>query len=281
MLVSLFASLLALVQPLWPDEKKIPDFREIQIAAPLDEMKKPGFDRAAHRMPYLEWAEPPAKTNGACVVLLPGGGYNVTTDIAPFKRIEGFLRGQGYFCVWLMYRTPRPAGLPIYQSAWQDGQRGLRLVRAAARERGFDPERIGAIGCSAGSHLALMLGTSALTAAYERIDKTDDIPCHLNWVLAMCPAYVLTDGLTGPNEKKGEGSDVGLSQAFKFDARTCPMCFFHGETDIYSANGSKRLAEKLTDMGIASKVFLYPNRGHGPFGAGELKKGLDLLLKSR
>jgi len=34
--------------------------------------------------------------------------------------------------VSLTYRTPRPQGLPIYRSAWQDGQRAVRLVRSEA-----------------------------------------------------------------------------------------------------------------------------------------------------
>ena len=44
--------------PLWPDGK-IPDYQEQQIAAPVQEASAPGFDRAAHRMPYLEWSEAP------------------------------------------------------------------------------------------------------------------------------------------------------------------------------------------------------------------------------
>ena len=45
------SSLLAgVVQPLWP-AGTIPDFQEHQIAAPSQEVQKPGFDRAAHRMP--------------------------------------------------------------------------------------------------------------------------------------------------------------------------------------------------------------------------------------
>ena len=85
------SSLLAgVVQPLWP-EGKIPDFQENQIAAPSQEVQKPGFDRAAHRMPYLEWSEKPANPNGACVILISGGAYGCTCDGPKFRPLEDLL----------------------------------------------------------------------------------------------------------------------------------------------------------------------------------------------
>lgn len=98
----------------------------------------------------------------------------------------------------------------------------MRLLRREAKTRGYDPEKIGALGGSAGSHLTVLLGTSALTPAYEPIDEVDDLPAHIQWAVPIYTAYALTDGLTGPNKKKGEGADVKLTDAFKFDEKTCP-----------------------------------------------------------
>ena len=97
----------------------------------------------------------------------------------------------GYVCVSLTYRTPRPQGLPIYQSGWQDGQRAVRLVRQSAKQRGFDPEKIGVLGFSAGGHLTVLLGTSALTPAYDPVDAVDEIPCHVNLAVPIYVAYAL------------------------------------------------------------------------------------------
>ena len=47
----------------------------------------------------------------------------------------------------------------------------------------YDPERIGTISMSAGSHLALLLATSSQTRAYTPVDKTDSIGCHINWAI--------------------------------------------------------------------------------------------------
>ena len=272
----LSSALVAEIQPLWP-EGKIPHFQPNQVAAPSQEVSKPGFDRAAHRMPYLDWDEKPANPNGACVILISGGGYNCTCDGPAFKQLEKKMLDNGITCVWLWYRSPRPQGLPIYQSGWEDGQRAVRLVRAAAKERGFDPERIGVLGCSAGSHLCVMLGTSALTPAYEKVDAVDDIPCHINWAMPMCPAYALTDGLTTANSRDGDAPDVKLNPSFKFDAKTCPMCLFHGGNDQYSPNGSTQLYRQLRRMKIPAELHLDPDRGHGPVDAAKFERAIEFM----
>ena len=148
--------------PLWP-EGKIPDFQSHQYAAPSQDVKK-GFDKKAHSMPYLEWCDAPAadKKNGACVIFISGGSYQCCCDRPNMDILQKVFTSKGITCVWLWYRVPRPVGLPIYKSAWQDGQRAVRMVRNEAAKRGFDPERIGVIGCSAGSHLSVMLSTFLL-----------------------------------------------------------------------------------------------------------------------
>lgn len=275
-MIGAVAVLLAVIQPLWPADR-MPDAQPHQIAAPSQERDRQGFDREAHRVPYLDWSERPVKPNGACVMIIPGGGYICTCDGPRFKPIERMLLTNGYACVWLWYRTPRPKGTHrIYRSAWQDGQRAVRLVRQAAKERGFDPERIGVTGCSAGSHLAVLLATSALTPAYRPIDEVDALPCHVNWAMPFCPAFVLTDGLKTPNLKGGEGPDVRIDDCFKFDAKTAPMCLFHGLKDEYSPNASRRLAERLTQMGIPVETHFDPDRGHGMY---EVERRFALALE--
>ena len=256
--------------PLWP-EGKIPDFQPQQIAAALQEVRKPGFKAAEHTMPHLDWFDAPAEKNGACMLLISGGGYKNWCDGWWIDQVAKKFTELGYVCVSLTYRTPRPQGLPIYQSAWQDGQRAVRLVRQSAQERGFDPEKIGALGFSAGSHLTVLLGTSALTPAYQAVDELDQTPCHINWAVPIYTAYALTDGLTGPNTRNGDALDARLSDVFKFDAKTCPMALFHGGTDNYSPNGSTQIYRQLRRMKIPAEVHLFADRGHGFMG--DSKKG--------
>jgi acetyl esterase/lipase len=250
---------------LWT-EGKIPDFQPQQVAAKKPETKKPAFKAAEHSMPYIQWYDAPADKNGGCVLLITGGGYNSCVDGVWIDRIAEKFTELGFVCASLIYRTPRPQGLPIYQSAWQDGQRAVRLIRNDAEKRGFDPENIGVMGFSAGSHLTVLLGTSALTPAYEPVDDLDRFPVHINWAVPVYTAYALTDGLTGPNSREGDTIDVNLSDAFKFDAKTCPMALFHGGTDAYSPNGSTQIYRQLRRMGIPAELHLFADRPHGFMG---------------
>ena len=255
---------------LWP-EGKIPDFQTHQIAATSEEMKEPGFKASEHTMPYLDWYEAPTEKNGGCMLLISGGGYQGCVDGMWINRVAKKFTELGFVCVSLPYRPPRPQGLPIYQSAWEDGQRAVRLVRADAQKRGFDPEKIGALGFSAGSHLTVLLATSALTPAYTPVDALDQTPCHLNWAIPIYTAYALTDGLTGPNTRDGDAIDVKLSDVFKFDEKTCPMALFHGGDDIYSPNGSTQIYRQLRRMKIPAEIHLFADRGHGFMG--DMNKG--------
>ena len=263
-------------ETVWP-KGKMPHRQNHQIAAMTDEAGEPGFKADRHRVAYLEWFERPdeAVRNGACMILISGGSYECCCDVKLVKLWHETLTRQGIQCVNFVYRTPRPVGLPIYQTAWEDAQRAVRMVRSQARKRGFDPEKIGTISMSAGSHLALLLATSSQTPAYERVDAMDTIPCHINWAIVNAPAYVTSDAESGtPATRQGYGLDVKLSGVFRFDEKTCPMSLHHGGMDIYSPNGSTLVYRELRRRHIPAELHLYPNEGHGAFG---LERGIEFL----
>ncbi|MGM9675526.1 MAG: alpha/beta hydrolase [Bacteroidaceae bacterium] len=263
-------------ETVWP-KGKMPHRQEHQIAAMTDEAGEPGFKADKHRVAYLEWFEKPdeAVRNGACMILISGGAYDCCCDVGLIKLWHETLTRQGIQCVNFVYRTPRPTGLPIYQTAWEDAQRAVRMVRSQAKKRGFDPEKIGTISMSAGSHLALLLATSSQTPAYKRVDAMDTIPCHINWAIVNAPAYVTNDAESGtPATRQGYGADVKLSDVFKFDKKTCPMSLHHGGTDIYSPNGSTLVYRELRRRHIPAELHLYPNEGHGAFG---LERGIEFM----
>ena len=262
--------------PVWP-KGKMPDTQAHQIAAMTNETSQEGFNPDKYRIPYLEWFEKPDNPNGTCMILISGGSYMNCCDVKLIEKWHEELTKLGVQCVNFVYRTPRPEGLPIYQTAWEDGQRAVRLVRRDAEKRGFDPEKIGVISMSAGSHLALLLATSSQTPAYERIDKVDDIPCHINWAIVNAPAYVTTDGETGtPAMREGYGTDVKISDVFKFDEKTCPMSLHHGQIDPYTPMGSTLVYRELRKRGVPAELHLYPGKGHGAFG---FERGVEFMTQ--
>ncbi|MBQ0007032.1 MAG: alpha/beta hydrolase, partial [Alistipes sp.] len=261
-------------ETIWP-EGRMPDAQSHQIAAMTDESGNTGFNADEHRIAYLEWFEAPSNPNGGCMILISGGGYNNCCDVGLIKEWRERFSALGFQCVNFVYRTPRPTGLPIYQTAWEDGQRAVRIVRSQAEKRGFDPEKIGTISMSAGSHLALLLATSSQTAAYRKIDTIDDIPCHINWAIVNAPAYVTTDGESGaPAQRQGIGPDVKVSDCFKFDEKTCPISLHHGGEDPYTPSGSTLVYKELHKRGIPAELHLYPGKGHGAFG---LERGIEFI----
>lgn len=277
LLTVLFAAALAVCafaekQYLWP-EGQMPDAQAHQIAALLTDAKAPSFNPDEWRAPYLDWHETKS-TNGVCAILISGGSYKNLCDISLLEKWKKTFEGLGCQCVTLVYRTPRPEGIEFYRTAWEDGQRAVRLVRAAAGERGFDPEKIVTVSMSAGSHLSTLLATSSQTPAYERIDALDDTPCHVNAAIAFAPAYLQIDGLGKPNSRAGEGDDTPLDGIFKFDAKTAPMCLLHGGKDPYSPIGSTKLYRALRIAGVPAEIHLFPDKGHGAFG---LERGVEFL----
>ena len=252
---------------IWPDGK-MPDAQPHQIAAMTDVSRAPGFAADEWRRPYVEWYDAPAaegKTD-VCMILISGGSYNNCCDVGLVKDWQKKLTALGVTCVNFVYRTPRPNGLPIYQTAWEDGQRAVRLVRSQAAKRGFSPEKIGTMSMSAGSHLATLLATSSQTPAYAPIDELDKTPCHINWACTFAIAYGMTDGYGIRNTREGDAVDVKLDPVFKFDAKTCPMWMSHGGTDPYSPMSSTFVYRQLRRMKVPAEVHLYPDKPHGAFG---------------
>ena len=244
---------------IWP-EGKMPDAQDHQIGAMTNEKEKGKF-------PYLDWCPVPEKPNGCCMILISGGGYESCCDVGLVKEWEKKFTAAGFQCVNFVYRTPRPKNLPIYQSAWEDGQRAVRMVRSEAAKRGYDTEKIGTISMSAGSHLATLLATSALTPAYAKIDELDDLPCHINWAITGAIAYAVTDGIGTPNTRNGQAIDAKPDSVFKFDEKTAPMCMFHGSVDLYSPMASTLVYRELRKKKVPAELHLFADRNHGFWGS--------------
>jgi acetyl esterase/lipase len=231
---------------LWPDGN-IPDFDERQT------------------VPYLEWHIPAKLTTKAILVVWSGGAYKGSSttsfEVEPVRR---YLNEKGMAVVTVDYRHPRPKPpLAKHTAAWQDAQRAIRIVKAEAKARGLDPERIGVMGSSAGGHLALMCATTSMSASYWPVDETDKIPCDVQWAVCVYPAYVLSDGVNGPNKRRGDGPGCNIAPEFAFDLSTCPVLFIHGDADGYSSMNSVKAWERMRHMGIQSELHIMAKCAHG------------------
>lgn len=239
---------------------------------------------SSQTIPYLLWYAKPSSPNGTVALLLGGEDYNAPPEEALLDQWAEKLTAKGVQCVALMYRTPRPTGgLQYYQSALQDAQRAVRIIRNAvslAHESfPFDANKIGVVGWSAGAQVGLFLATSSLTAAYAPVDayEAGHIPCNINWAILDAPAYATSDSDGFLPARDSYGTDVAPNPAFAFDASTCPsICLLHGEDDPYSPRASTLLYRWYRLLGKPAEVHLYPGVGHEPV---PIDRGIEYLAQ--
>lgn len=260
--VILFTTIIANAQSpekieIWSDLAPGETVREPEFVDP----NVPNLPALKVTTPYLLIQRPEKQTSDACVLIMPGGGFNVC-----FYKNEGFppakyWNDRGYVTAILVYRVPRPELGPIYGPALQDAQRAVRYLRSSADKYGINPDKIGVEGYSAGACLALLTAVNSETKTYDPIDELDKLPCNVAFAIPVYPAYVLDDGAKDPNANKGEGASILAD--FHFDAKTPPMCLIHGDADIYSPLGSVEVYKRLRKMGISCELHIFAGAPHG------------------
>ncbi|ATC65409.1 esterase [Nibricoccus aquaticus] len=113
------------------------------------------------------------------VIWLHGGGWREGgrgfCPISPFAR-------EGYAVASVSYRFTNRATFP---AQIEDCKAAVRWLRAHANEYGYDPQRIGVCGESAGATLAALLGTAPVIAEWG--DGEGATSSAVRAVVALCP----------------------------------------------------------------------------------------------
>jgi acetyl esterase/lipase len=187
----------------------------------------------------------PAKKNNKAMIVCPGGGY---VRLALHKEgfaIADWLRNLGYTVFVLQYRVPNKR-----DGAAQDIQRTIKLVRFNAKKYGIDPDKIGAIGFSAGAHVVARAGMSDSLPGYPQQDVADGVSGRPNCMMIIYPGY-LSDG---PNRS--------LTTELKASENTVPTFIFQ-TMDDNSALSSFALGTALRNAKANVELHMLPKGGHG------------------
>lgn len=195
--------------------------------------------------PFLTvFAPPPGKSNGASVVIAPGGSNIMLMYGDEGMAIAERYNDWGVTAFVLTYRLS-----PRYKedARVRDGHRAVQLVRARAAEWKLDPEKIGFIGFSAGSHLGQAVAASAGPGDPQSADPIDRVSSR--------PDYLgLVYGASQPK-------DTAPLKNFP------PTFLLSAAADKGPAIGSAQLFVELIKAGAVAEIHVYQKGRHG-FGSG-------------
>lgn len=133
---------------------------------------------------------PADKASGAAMIVAPGGGYVILAMDKEGYDVAAWLNTLGVTAFVLKYRVrPDPdkgMGLRMNPGVWgailSDGQRAVRTVRARAAEWGLDPNRIGMMGFSAGSHLTASVTLHSDAGDENASDPVERVSCRPDFI---------------------------------------------------------------------------------------------------
>lgn len=216
------------------------------------------------------YAPPAGKSNGAAVVVCPGGGYGglAAHEGEPVAR---WLTENGVTGIVLKYRLG-----PRYRhpAMWNDASRALRTVRARAKEWGVDPRRVGILGFSAGGHLASTAATHFDAGDKNAADAVERESSRPDLAILIYPVVSLEQfaHLGSRRNLLGENPPADLvrllSNETQVTAQTPPTFLIHSHEDTgVPAENSILFALALRKAGVPVEMHLYEKGKHG-FGLG-------------
>ncbi len=203
--------------------------------------------------PTMSIYRPPAdKDTGAAVLVFPGGGYHILAMDLEGTEVCDWLNSIGVTGVLLKYRVPKREGLEKHAAPLQDAQRALGLVREHAKGWGIDPQRVGALGFSAGGHLSAALSKNGDERTYPAMDAADKVSCRPDFQILIYPG-----GLT----KKDEGDKVAPEVAVT--TNTPPSFIAMAADDPVRVENALSYALALRNAKVPVELHVYPAGGHG------------------
>ena len=215
------------------------------------------------------------------VVLMHGGAWTVGWR----QQLDWFcqqLAEHGYVAATIDYRTIPGA---VFPKPLYDAKAAVRWLRLNADQYGIDPGRIGALGKSAGGHLAAFLAvtgdsesfegeenpgpSSAVQAAvcfYAPFDLTyyeeNDGDGVTEWIGSKIIDYFLSD----PNgyAQNGMTPTEAASPIQYAGPESSPMLFIHGGEDgMVPVAQAQAFHERFKELGVSTELIVLPEQRHG------------------
>lgn len=180
------------------------------------------------------------------VVVIPGGGYGYCSDREAEPIALHYLRAG--FDTFVLRYSVKPYS--VWPQPLRDFEQAMRMIRSHADEWGIYPDKIAAVGFSAGAHL---------TAAGATMSADD---CRPNAAILVYPV------LNKASVQEWEPTAPGTIEAV--DERTPPCFLACSRTDTaVTAQNTMDFTQALFNADISFESHIYSYALHG-FGTGDL-----------
>jgi acetyl esterase/lipase len=180
------------------------------------------------------------------------------------------MASQGYLVASVNYRLYPAARYP---AMIEDVKCAVRSLRTNAGQYNLDPDRIGAIGVSAGGHLVSLLGTSdpGNWDVGEHLDQAS----HVQAVIAMAGVMDLARDFPNANIETmkligfGEHNIVEASPITHVTEDDPPFLLIHGDLDTtVPLEQSQLMYDRLVQANVPAQLVVVKNAGHSFIGPG-------------
>ncbi|HEX5461078.1 MAG TPA: alpha/beta hydrolase [Steroidobacteraceae bacterium] len=230
-----------------------------------------GFVRKVSRPEILVYLPARSRANGASILVFPGGSYaGLTFDYEGTQQAQ-FLIDHGIAAFVVKYRIPSDQTM-IDKSIGplQDAQQAVRFVRLHAKEWRLDPSRVGAIGFSAGGHVASTLATH-FNKAY--VDNPGHISLRPDFLIVVYPVISMEAGIAHMDSRRAllgphpSASQVRLfSSELQVTRETPPTLILDAVDDrLVDPQNSVVFLEALRRAGVSVEARFFEKGQHGFF----------------
>ena len=213
----------------------------------------------------------PDRPNGAALMLTPGGGYrHVVVDKEGYEMAR-WAAARGFTCFVLFYRLPGEGWANRADVALADAQRAVRLIRHRAGRYGIEPERVSAMGFSAGGHVCADLAARFADRVYDPVDEADALSARPHSAAPIYPVVTMDprhahagsrDLLLGPNPTAA--LEAAHSPDRNVPADAPPHFIVHAEDDGgVPVENALLLRQALKERKIPVETHLFAQGGHG------------------
>jgi acetyl esterase/lipase len=197
----------------------------------------------------------PAKPNGICIIMCPGGGYKYESIYNEGAGFSLWMNAIGVTYCLLEYRLPNYGHSEV---ALHDAEQAVRYMRAHAAE--YELKKVGIMGGSAGGHLA-----STLATHFDSAESRPDFQILLYPVITMDAAAThkgSRDYLLGLNPTPEQ---VALYSNELQVTKNTPKAFIALSTNDKTVPpvNSLNYYKALLDNGVSAEMHIYPTGGHG------------------